>query len=220
MQATKERIIADRQFATERYILSTLPVLYLPLYRLDGASFLSADGIGHLCSVTGALWTPQGRYLDGSDDKIVVSLSSLPAMSSGTVLMWLSPWSTNLLYHYYLYWNDATFYWINYTDAGNNCRLFLGGQSVYQTLTVGQWSLLGVSWESNGSWYLLFNGQSTLQGTTVTVPINPAGDLILGTQPAAGYNSKINMGRVLIRTPALTPLEIQHIFLATKWRWQ
>ncbi|KKL80876.1 hypothetical protein LCGC14_2000330 [marine sediment metagenome] len=33
--ATKERIIADRQFATERYILSTMPVLYLPLHRLD-----------------------------------------------------------------------------------------------------------------------------------------------------------------------------------------
>ncbi len=63
--ATKEQVIANRTFATERYILSTMPVLYLPLWKTDsgesGDSFISSDGGGHLCTVTGATWGIQGR---------------------------------------------------------------------------------------------------------------------------------------------------------------
>jgi len=47
-------------------------VLYLPLYELDGASFMSRDAYGHLCAVTGDLWRPNGRFFDGTDDKIVI----------------------------------------------------------------------------------------------------------------------------------------------------
>ena len=47
-------------------------VLYLPFYQLDGASFMSKDKHGYPCTVTGALWRPDGHYFDGTDDKIVV----------------------------------------------------------------------------------------------------------------------------------------------------
>ncbi len=50
------------------YIRDPSLVLDLPLYKLDGDSFMSKDAYGHLCSVTGALWTPQGRRFDGVDD--------------------------------------------------------------------------------------------------------------------------------------------------------
>ena len=92
--ATKERIIADRQFATERYILSTLPSLYLPLHRLDsgdsGGKFISADGHGRVCTVTGALISQGGRTFDGSDDKIIIpSADTLSLRNNGSVLLWI-----------------------------------------------------------------------------------------------------------------------------------
>ena len=45
-------------------------VLYLPLYEMDGASFASRDAYGHRCTVTGALWRPNGRYFDAVNDGI------------------------------------------------------------------------------------------------------------------------------------------------------
>ncbi len=52
------------------FIFDRSLVLYLPLYKLDGVSFISKDAYGHLCPVTGALWRPDGRYFDGIDDQI------------------------------------------------------------------------------------------------------------------------------------------------------
>ena len=45
-------------------------VLYLPLYQLDGTAITSKDAYGHLCSVTGVTWRPDGRCFDGVDDEI------------------------------------------------------------------------------------------------------------------------------------------------------
>ena len=43
----------------------------LPLHRLDsgssGGKFISADGVGHVCTVTGALISQGGRLFDGDD---------------------------------------------------------------------------------------------------------------------------------------------------------
>ena len=47
----------------------------------------SKDTYGHLCTVTGALWTPQGRSFDGVDDKILAP-SIFAAGASFTILGW------------------------------------------------------------------------------------------------------------------------------------
>jgi len=52
--------------------------LYLPLYELDGSSFMSKDACGHICLVTGALWGSQGRTFDGGDDYIDITTTSWP----------------------------------------------------------------------------------------------------------------------------------------------
>ena len=72
------------------FIFDPSLVLYLPLYQLDGASFMSRDKSGHLCTVTGALWTPDGRDFDGLDDKIAIpDASSLKVNGDGTWEMWI-----------------------------------------------------------------------------------------------------------------------------------
>ncbi len=42
--------------------------LYLPLYELDGGSFVSCDARGHIITRTGATWRAQGHNFDGTDD--------------------------------------------------------------------------------------------------------------------------------------------------------
>src|SRR3990167_11274628 len=90
VQGTKERITAHRLFATRRYILSTLPVLYISGRRdFQGTDqFLSDDGYGHLCTRTGALWTPKGYSFDG-DDYIKNATADWQSLDSlGTILIW------------------------------------------------------------------------------------------------------------------------------------
>ncbi len=41
-------------------------VLYLPLYKLDGNSFMDRSAYGHLCTVTGATWGSRGRTFNGT----------------------------------------------------------------------------------------------------------------------------------------------------------
>jgi hypothetical protein len=65
-------------------------VFHLPLYELDGDSFISKDACGHLCTVTGAVWTPRGSDFDGLDDKITVpDHSSLCPAGAMTLEFWL-----------------------------------------------------------------------------------------------------------------------------------
>lgn len=69
------------------FILDPSCILYLPLWKKDGAQFMSDDMYGHLCTVTGALWTPQGRYFDGVDDKIALASFGFFREGKQTILM-------------------------------------------------------------------------------------------------------------------------------------
>lgn len=62
--------------------------LHLPLYELDGGSLKSKDAYGHLFTVTGALWRPDGRAFDG-DDYIKRTVTDWQgADTEGTILVW------------------------------------------------------------------------------------------------------------------------------------
>lgn len=56
------------------YFLDPTCVLYLPLYdtRFQGSPFKSLDTYEHQCTVTGALWGPQGFTMDGVANKILI----------------------------------------------------------------------------------------------------------------------------------------------------
>src|SRR4030042_2091010 len=61
-------------------ILDPSLVLYLPLPKLDGASFISGDACGHPIVNSGAFWTPRGRSFDGIDD--LIDCGGSPAFDS------------------------------------------------------------------------------------------------------------------------------------------
>ena len=78
------------EVALDGFALDPSCVLYLPLWKLDGDSFMSKDAYGHLCTNHGALWTPRGRRFDGEDDYVDCgSDTSLDLTDEITIEAWM-----------------------------------------------------------------------------------------------------------------------------------
>jgi hypothetical protein len=76
---------------SEKFVLSLQPALNVLLWKKDGAAFMTEGAAGHLASVSGALWRPQGRYFDGADDKILLPDNILNLNRDFTLEMWARP---------------------------------------------------------------------------------------------------------------------------------
>lgn len=215
------------------FILDPSLVLYLPLYKLDGASFMSRDAYGHLCTVTGALWTPKGHYFDGTDDWITLPLFS---ENEGTIIIGFKTGSSvagtktlmcqskgsvsnerfNLdiangvptIYHNRGNTQNGvsfgevvadTRYQLAVTSDGAAWVCYLNG--IIEELTINFGS-------NNGSWF----------GDLVGATHHRIGCMRYGGMDIQDYEGII--ADVLYYSRALTPLEIQNNYLATKWRYQ
>jgi len=201
------------------FIFDPSLVLYLPLYELDGASFMSKDTYGQVCTVTGALWRPNGRYFDGTDDYI-----TLPSIAYGTcfsVIAWVNV--DDLTEHrqwlgldiYIALWISTTGYiQINIGDGawGNNFNSDVGEAVVHTWYhLVGTYDGARTELFKNGE-HLGGAANTKNVGSRVCEVGRNAG---LGTNPFSGL-----IGEVLVYNRALTALEIQHNYLATKWRYR
>jgi len=218
--------------APEGLISDPSLVLYLPLYQLDGASITSKDAYGHLCSVTGSSWRPGGRYFDGVDDDINCGNDSAFDISGNiTIVAW------------YRFKNSAASY-------SAICEKRIGAESTNWAMGTNHEGKLGCFYSDgtfkeyyagpdtrDGSWY---HGAIVLSGSSGTVlhKIYVEGDLkgsstTPGAMPTNSHAVWIGragddfndyfkgwIGEVLVYSRALTTLEIQYNYLATKWRYQ
>jgi hypothetical protein len=218
------------------YIQDPSLALYLPLWKLDGASFTSKDKHGHLCTATGALWALQGRSFDKTDD-VVYRSSGNDAFQVGTgdisFLAWFKP-TVNV--------TDAQHILVlPYSLSITAIRIYIAGSNIYIAMrnsggalkavsgsaALNQWTMAaGV--RSGGDLYGFINGVST--GSPVTgADINLATHqgVILGAYnelvyPNANYIYHFGglIGEVRAYNRALTPQEIQQNYLAAKWRYR
>jgi len=221
------------------FIFDPSLVLYLPLYELDGASFMSKDSHGHLCTVTGALWRPNGRWFDGVDDKAEIDTPKFDTDQVGTLEAWVYPEATGLTF--------ASHAHPGYASTNN--------QITFEVATTGRISydvwisavhVLEVhtpedSYVLNGFNHLVFTSDGSLiriyidsqvQILTITTGINTGqwfGDVVvaylftlggLRTNLGLIQDFKGIIGELRYYNRALTPLEIQHNYLATKWRYR
>ena len=223
MQATLDRIDSP-----EGFILDPSLVLYLPLYRLDGASFMSKDAYGHLCTVTGALWTPQGRIFNG-DDYIDCGNDASLTHTKITIKAWIKTLSAarQIIVSKF----DA-----NTGDWGYVFR-------VNETTGVVQWQLTDYSADTltsnsavnDGNWHEVtvtsdqINLQIFIDGVidNTKACATAIGDSAFSVLVGAWWNAANKayyfigtIGEVMVYCRALTPLEIQRNYLATKWRYK
>ena len=219
------------------FIFDPSLVLYLPLHELGGSSFMSKDAYGHLCTVTGALWRPYGRYFDGTDDYITVpdhaafdittTLSAMVWMrtpdytvqhgvlvskylATGNKREWsLYQWNTGLVKVYFGDPNDGTLEAVEETDS--------------QQILSDTWYLVGFTFGA-GTVVIYVNGNTkastTSSGTLPSSLYNSTADIVVAND--GGGNSEFygDIGEVWIYCRALTLPEMQQIYLATKWRYQ
>jgi len=207
------------------FIFDPSLVLYLPLHQLDGASFMSKDAYGHLCSVTGALWTPNGREFDGLDDVIKVPYHiSYDIVTEFTATIWLK---------------GSGVCFLGRDDVTNNERLWkLGGwgdilRGWISGITAE--TLSAPSSFDSKQWY--FVGMAFKNATTRNLIVN--GELVASDVPSGNVKQSSNLGisvggrwddpneqfgglfgEAWFYSRFLTPLEIQQNYLATKWRYQ
>ena len=206
------------------FIFDPSLVLYLPLYELHGASFKSRDKHGHLCTVTGALWKPNGRLFDGADDYLTLTgvLSNLAActlqanfrmhrLSSSDVVVG----QTNLGGA-----QDAMGF---YTNAQ---QIVLDVKTSSGRVTRNMGAFDATSW---ANWAGTYDGANIIgyKDAVATAPAAQTGStssgkpFVIGARGEDyGFLSHVTVGDVLVYNRALSPLEIQHNYLATKWRYQ
>jgi len=206
-------------------------VLYLPLHRLDGASFMSKDAYGHLCVVTGALWTADGRLFDGIDDYIEIpDAPSLDLTDAITIEVWIKPILESAAHGRYVAKSGA-YYLGQHAADETMVRWEISGFSptVLNTATgivivdafnhiVGTYNRLDGG--NNRKIYVNAIEQAS-DAQTATIPTN-ANVIHLGNlntiQNVQNYKGIISEVRIYNR--ALSPVEVQRNYLATKWRYR
>jgi len=197
-------------------------VLYLPLHRLDGASFMSKDAYGHLCTVTGALWRPSGRYFDGLDD--IINCGDSPCLrltNDFTIEMWFRSEDLTQFQTYTI--DKANDYALLYEYDNDQIYLFSLGYTGDNPKTGSQIEITDMAFHHI---IYSYNG-SVLEGDkdgvnifslpkTFTLPTS-TGDLTINR---IGNYCKAVIGEIRIYNRGLTFAERQHNYLATKWRYQ
>ena len=205
-------------------------VLYLPLYELDGATFASKDQYGHLCTVTEAVWTPQGFLFDGTNDVIASADNSglsgdavfsfeiwfkAVSLTNWDVLVSVSGASGTL--------NACTLTLMGDGDVG----LSFGGANnahVGEAISTGTWyHLVAVKTagaiDATTNIYLDGIPQALDGNESSNAPNVTEGVATVGAYSGFGF-ANCYIGEVRIYNRALTPLEIQQNYLATKQRYE
>ncbi len=208
------------------FIFDPSLVLYLPLHKLDVASFMSKDAYGHLCSVTGALWTPHGRSFDGVDDYIEVpDHPSLDIAGDGSLEFWFkaTSWMTGAIV---IKGETSSGALMNYAvwSYADGIPVFIIGDgvgsnsvAVASALSIDIWYHLLVTWDGS-KLKLYLDGLENNSANQTRTPAANTDRLLLGWSTT--HYSNVIIGEVRIYNRVLTPLETQGNYLATKWRYR
>lgn len=216
-------------------------MLYLPLYELDGASFMSRDKHGHLATVTGALWRPQGRWCDGIDDLITIPEHALLNFGTGnfTLVFWYKCQGT---FGTYGTWYQALFYkaagniennpgWALYTHGGDTNLTFVvkvAGQALQGfgaiSFPIDVWVQGAVTVSRVGTDMTVLPYSNGVAGSPTTATVNGSLDNTASLKIYQGVNTLQGAGVLgeawLYKGLALSTPEIQRNYLATRWRYQ
>ena len=214
----------------QRAIYDPNLVFYADLSKHDGPTFESDDAFGHTLTVTGATWGIQGRLFDGLDDFISagdqVAFRDLPVF---TWSVWIKP--TNFTVARYplakrhyknLYLATSGAVWVH-IEAGN------GNQSQSSNiLSADKWVFLSFTYNDNGDRLIriyidnaevAYSAQVAVTGAVVA-ETGAAAAFIIGAYSATETFFLGEIGETFIHRRVLTPLEIQHLYLSTRWKYQ
>ena len=196
--------------------------LYLPLWKLDGDSFMSKDAYGHLCTNHGSLWAPQGRKFDGTDAYIDCGNDSnlVGEKPAQTWEFWFNA--------HELAYDTLAYILVDSADANN--RILFYHDKLYVTFNggdidmpldfsdIGNWHHLVATYDKSDhtARFYLDNNLEVVNDSGAGNVSAFSGNLLLGGRNVAGYsfNGTVGVANVLAR--ALTPQEISYHYIVGK----
>ncbi|MEE9366521.1 MAG: LamG domain-containing protein [Dehalococcoidales bacterium] len=210
------------------FIFDPSLVLYLPLYELDGSSFASKDAYGHVCTVTGALWRPNGHYFDGTDDYIDCgSGSSFDVTDNVTLEVWI--YVTSTAGSRYICGKNPDKWALMFSNGSMIPASYMDGvvhksHGAAAAINQSEWYQLAFTYDKDGgsnNRSIYINGRVSAQQTTTGAIGTSATSFFVGSYDAVPNNPfDGRIGEVRVYNRALNPQEIQHNYLATKWRYR
>ncbi len=216
-------------------------VLYLPLWALRDSAFNSVDAFKHTCTVTGALWQPDGRLFDGTDDQVLCgNAASLDNIfdGGGTLIFWVNVDSDGEGDSGFISVKTGIWSLSTTGEAGGKVkisfsRVFSLTSGVWVTtateVTIGISTMVAVTYDNgdvgnNPTFYI--NDSIKTVGSGLTETSTPEGtrtedasaDIILGGfgNGSFSYDGKIN--EALFNNQTLSAGEISRIYNSTAWR--
>ncbi len=209
------------------FIFDPSLVLYLPLEQLDGSSFTSKDAYGHLCSVTGAVWRHNGRYFDGTDDRIACGNKALFSLTRYTIIAWLKPNITDdhqIIVDRYDGGEGGWSLSVETNGYIRNSSVSGGGSNNFDdtvSITDGSWHFAAAVYDGVQK---RIHRDSIVLSTPHTDDPDPvvAYGLEIGRRAELGNNFMFDglIGEVIVYSRGYSPLEVEHVRLATKWRYR
>ena len=222
----EQRIAALESSANGTFINDSSLVLNLPLYELQGNSFLSRDAYGHLVTVTGTVWTPQGRAFNGTSDLMTIAHNSTIKPDQYTVEIWLKPDADVSIYRDIITSiqngdGNLQGYHIR-VDQGTGRVLARSGNGTLNSVVVGN-AINDNAWHHVVAVLNTSNLTLYQEGVLVNQTARRPGIYYDSSDPRIGHQYgwfKGIIGEIRIYNRALTPQEIQKNYLATKARYQ
>ena len=207
-------------------------VLYLPLWQEDmqGTTLLSYDQYYHSCTPTTPTWGVQGRSFNGVDDYITIPYaSSLNPTAYITLEGWIrlaGNWSSAAIIIGNMFYGAPNSGYELIVEATREVTFLLStGSIIFSIATIdkiltGTWMHV-VGTYNQQSLRIFLNGILSIESARTGVLDPGVLDTVVGRRlwgSTLHFNGDI--GEVRIYSRALTPLEVQHKYLATKWRYQ
>ncbi len=208
-------------------------VLHLPLWKKDGATFMSDDAYGHLATVTGATWGIMGRTFNGTSDSIITAASSIFSITEAiTILVWFNPStvtaSTKTLFCLVGAGNDGAIINVNQAEgggaeAGSVCFNFYDTDwrltGATSMLVAGTFVCIGVTYDKANA-IMYKNGVVVRTKAFTTSMVQVASPTVkIGRHADAGLFCAGTIGDVLIANRAYSAPEVMNFYLPTKWRY-
>ena len=219
----------------KNFIYDPSLVLFLPLYELDGTSFMDKSHYGHLATVTGALWRPDGRSFDGDDYINCGTADILRQTGAQSMFAWIKPTS----------WDGTPGIMGRGSMATSNTSqggigLFISAGVLYLqhndgvtssntasafTLSLNTWQYVGFTWDgttnAGGLVFYLNEVADSKTCPVASIIANPTDDdfFKLGRRSSLGGYFYGTIGEGLHHSRVLTASEAQQTRLVTKWRY-
>ncbi|MFC2034983.1 LamG domain-containing protein [Chloroflexota bacterium] len=218
-------------------------VLYLPLWELYGNTITSQDTYGHICEVTGALWTPSGRLFDGTDDIITCGSDAIIDNiwdDGGTAIAWINPTSDGEgnIGRFITKFSGSDGWSIDVaSETAGKVKLelfhfFNGATSgLWRTtateVTLNTMTMVAIIYNADDAANdaLIFINADSKDVTNAVTPRGIRDADAVSTLAIGNRLNTINtfdgtIGEVLLYNRALTPAEIEQIHTVTQWRYQ